>query len=141
MPEISLGRIWDESDDATVRVLVDRLWPRGVAKAAAPWQRWYPEVAPSTALRRWLHANRSDYPVFCQRYRDELTGPDQRRVLAVLREIVERRPLLLLTAAAQWRESHLPVIGEAIRGITASGAGPGSPSAVGGADREPRRAR
>ncbi len=127
MPDISLGRIWDGSDDETVRVLVDRLWPRGVAKAAAPWQRWVPEVAPSTALRRWLHANRSDYPVFCQRYRDELTGPEQRRGLAQLREIAEHRPLLLLTAAAQWQESHLPVIREAIRGIARSGAGLGSP--------------
>lgn len=124
MPDILLGRINDASDVDVARVLVDRLWPRGVAKERASWQRWCPEVAPSSELRRWLHAHREDYETFCRRYALELTGARQRELLGDLVEIAASQPLMLLTAARQWQESHLPVLRQALLALLASDLGP-----------------
>ncbi len=114
VPDIRLGRIGDRSESGCTRVLVDRLWPRGVRREAALWDYWYPKVAPSTELRRWLHAHRTQYPAFCQRYLAELDDAEPGAGLIELAAFASRRPLLLLTAARQWQESHLPVIRQAI---------------------------
>lgn len=66
-------RIYDEpSPDDGFRVLVDRLWPRGVTKERAALDLWVKEVAPSNDLRTWFHAHTDDFEGFEQRYRAEL---------------------------------------------------------------------
>src|SRR5665213_3526528 len=72
------------SSEDGVRVLVDRLWPRGVRKADAAIDRWAKEVAPSTELRRWFGHEPSRWDEFRRRYRAELSGN-----VALLKEIRE----------------------------------------------------
>jgi uncharacterized protein YeaO (DUF488 family) len=67
------------------RVLVDRLWPRGVTKSAAAVDLWAKDVAPSTALRTWFGHDPARFEAFAARYRLELRAPAARAILATLR--------------------------------------------------------
>ena len=68
-----------------MRVLVDRLWPRGVSKARAALAYWNKDVAPSTELRRWFGHNSARWTEFCKKYRAELrTNPAAVDALSVL---------------------------------------------------------
>ena len=75
MTTFRVKRVYDDptADDGK-RVLVDRLWPRGVTKERAALDRWAKEVAPSTELRTWFHSHPDQFPEFAERYRGELTG-------------------------------------------------------------------
>jgi uncharacterized protein YeaO (DUF488 family) len=82
------------------RVLVERLWPRGLRKEAAGVDLWLKEVAPSHALRRWFHeAPEARWPGFRDRYREELRGGAAAAALAELRGLARRGPVTLLFAA------------------------------------------
>jgi uncharacterized protein YeaO (DUF488 family) len=84
------------ANDGT-RILVDRLWPRGVRKSAAAIDLWVKDIAPSTALRNWFGHDPTRWPEFRRRYTAELRGhPDQ---LAELRARARRRPVTLVFAA------------------------------------------
>ena len=76
---IILHRVYDHdsSEPGSVRFLVDRIWPRGIAKAAANWDVWLKEVAPSNDLRKWFAHDREKWGEFQQRYFAELdaAGP------------------------------------------------------------------
>lgn len=80
------------------RVLVDRLWPRGVSKEAAELDAWMKEVAPSTGLRTWWQHDPRRFDDFADRYRHELDGSP---ALASLRELWRSRPRLTLLYAAR----------------------------------------
>jgi uncharacterized protein YeaO (DUF488 family) len=73
MPRIRIKRIYD-SPTKTVgfRILVDRLWPRGLSKDTAPIDLWMKEIAPSTELRKWFAHNPERWPEFKRRYFEEL---------------------------------------------------------------------
>ena len=72
---IKVKRIYDEySSSDGYRVLVDRLWPRGVAKAGSHIDLWLKDVAPSTALRQWFDHDASKWTEFVSRYQRELNG-------------------------------------------------------------------
>ena len=98
-PIVGVRRVYDEPhpDDGT-RVLVDRLWPRGMSKTHARLDEWYPAVAPSTKLRTWYHHEPERFDEFTRRYLDELTQPERADALAHLRDLAENGPLTLLTA-------------------------------------------
>ncbi len=98
-PTVRVRRVYDEPhpDDGT-RVLVDRLWPRGMPKTRARLDQWYPAVAPSTQLRTWYHHEPERFDEFTRRYLDELTQPERADALAHLRDLAENGPLTLLTA-------------------------------------------
>lgn len=66
------------------RVLVDRLWPRGLSKARAHVDLWAKEIAPSTELRQWYGHDPDKWPEFQNRYRAELASPEAKAVLADL---------------------------------------------------------
>lgn len=72
---IVVHRIYDPDDEPGYRVLVDRLWPRGLAKGDAALDEWLKDVAPSTDLRRWYGHEPSRFAEFRKRYRDELEQP------------------------------------------------------------------
>ena len=76
---IILHRVYDHdsSEPGSVRILVDRIWPRGIAKATANWDVWLKEVAPSNELRKWFAHDREKWEEFKQRYFAELdaAGP------------------------------------------------------------------
>ena len=70
---MKIKRVYEkpEKDDGT-RILVDRLWPRGMTKEKAAVDLWLKEIAPSTALRKWFNHDPAKWPEFIQRYRKEL---------------------------------------------------------------------
>ena len=94
-----MARVYDPpAPDDGARVLVDRLWPRGLKKDAAALDAWCKEIAPSTELRRWYGHDPARFQEFAARYRAELEQPDQSAALAALRELSQERGLTLLTA-------------------------------------------
>ncbi|MEV0203174.1 DUF488 family protein [Nonomuraea sp. NPDC050691] len=104
-------RVYEEpaGDDGT-RVLVDRVWPRGLSKAAARLDEWCKEVAPSTELRRWYGHDPERFAEFTDRYLVELEEPDRAEALAHLRRLAGDGPLTLLTATTRADISHAAVL-------------------------------
>ena len=84
MGRIEIARVYDHvGEDPSGRFLVDRLWPRGLAKAGAPFEYWAKDVSPSSALRKWYGHAESRFEEFADRYRGELAqrrpaGPPSR---------------------------------------------------------------
>lgn len=95
---IFIKRIYDpkESGDGR-RVLVDRLWPRGISKEKASWDEWLKNVGPSTALRRWFGHDPSKWDVFRQRYFEELARNTD--AVSHLLQLVREGNLTLLYSA------------------------------------------
>jgi len=97
-PMIRTKRIYEEpSGDDGARVLVDRLWPRGVSKEEARIDRWEKDLAPTTELRRWFGHDPAKWEEFLQRYRAELEGREE--PLARLRREASEGTVTLLYGA------------------------------------------
>jgi len=79
------------------RILVDRLWPRGVKKEDAAIDQWAKDLAPSTALRQWFGHDPERWPEFCRRYAAELR--QQPEALAQLRALAQQQPVTLVFSA------------------------------------------
>ncbi|MGY4973151.1 DUF488 domain-containing protein [Streptomyces nigrescens] len=103
----------EPSDGA--RVLVDRLWPRGLSKADAQLTEWCKEVAPSSELRRWFHHEEPRFAEFAERYREELAQEAVQPALERLRERAAEGPLTLLTATKDVSVSHVNVLIEVLQ--------------------------
>jgi uncharacterized protein YeaO (DUF488 family) len=113
--EVRVGRVYDERTKADGRrVLVDRLWPRGLTKAAADLDDWCKSVAPSTGLRRWYAHDPERFDEFGHRYRAELEEPDRADALAQLREQAEHHTVTLLTATKRPELSEAAVLAETL---------------------------
>ena len=80
------------------RILVDRLWPRGLSKQDAAIDAWYRDIAPSTELRQWFGHDPGRFDEFDRRYRRELGEPDRAELVAELRALAQQGPVTLLTA-------------------------------------------
>ena len=113
---VQVRRIYDEPTpgDGT-RVLVDRIWPRGMTKARAQLDEWCKEVAPSTDLRKWYHHDPARFDEFTRRYRDELASTDRADILRHLRELAKQGPLTLLTATTNVELSEAAVLADLLR--------------------------
>jgi uncharacterized protein YeaO (DUF488 family) len=97
-PDIRLKRAYEPPrQEDGIRVLVDRLWPRGLRKADAAIDRWPKEIAPSTELRRWFGHDPSRWEEFRRRYRAELSSHSE--LLAELRGFAHKGPLTLVYSA------------------------------------------
>ena len=97
--KVRVRRAYDEPEpDDGARVLVDRLWPRGLSKAKAALDEWCKNVAPSGELRTWYNHDPDRFEEFSRRYRQELNDPERAEALAHLRELAREGPLTLLTA-------------------------------------------
>lgn len=109
---ITVRRVYDTGPPAPVghRVLVDRLWPRGVAKADAPFDEWLRDAAPSTELRRWYRHDRSRFDEFARRYRDELAHPPALDAVEHLAALAADGPLALVTATRDVAHSGAEVL-------------------------------
>ncbi|MFI8520826.1 DUF488 domain-containing protein [Streptomyces sp. NPDC085481] len=114
-PRIRVRRIYEppEPDDG-LRVLVDRLWPRGISKADAHIDEWPKALTPSTELRRWYHGQDGQYEEFRRRYERELAEPAAAEALSDLRTRVTQGPVTLLTAAKDPSVSHTVVLVEVL---------------------------
>jgi uncharacterized protein YeaO (DUF488 family) len=93
-------RVYEAASDADgLRVLVDRLWPRGLTKEKARIDLWLKDIAPSDALRRRLHADPAQWDAFLADYHRELEAEPARSAVAELRERAARGPVTLLFSA------------------------------------------
>ena len=114
--DLRMRRVYDDlSPDDGTRVLVDRIWPRGLAKATARIDEWAKVVAPSTELRRWYGHDPSRFEEFRRRYQAELAEPERQGAVRHLRELARSGPLTLLTATKDIEHSQAAVLVEHLR--------------------------
>ena len=116
-PDVRVRRVYDEPSAADgPRVLVDRVWPRGLRKEALQLDDWAKDVAPSTELRTWYGHDPAKFDEFRRRYLGELTGSAPRAALGRLRALARSgRPLTLLTATRDVEHSQAAVLAEQLR--------------------------
>lgn len=110
---ITVKRLYEapaESDGT--RILVDRLWPRGVRRTDWPEGSWRPELAPSAELRKWYRHDPARFDEFARRYREELSENDHVRDLLALPGRVT-----LVTAARNAGQSHAAVLADHLRNL------------------------
>lgn len=113
MEKINIKRIYDElSDDNGYRILVDRLWPRGISKKEANLDEWNKEIAPTTELRKWFNHEKEKFEEFALRYREELKEKED--TLNELRKIGNYKTLYLLYAAKDKDINHAVVLKEVL---------------------------
>jgi uncharacterized protein YeaO (DUF488 family) len=105
MASLELKRVYEapETSDGT-RILVDRLWPRGISKDKAGIDLWLKDIAPSDALRKRFHGKPEDWEAFCKAYATELEGEAGQAAVKELRERLRKGAVTLLYAARD--ESH-----------------------------------
>ena len=112
---VRVGRVYDEpSPDNELRVLVDRLWPRGMRKDDARIDLWAKDVAPSTELRRWYGHDPAKSAEFAQRYLAELGSEPAKSALGDLVARARAADVLLLTATKDLELSQARVLRDAI---------------------------
>lgn len=107
---IVIERAYEPVDRSRTRVLVDRLWPRGVSKADAAIDEWLRDVAPSTELRRWYAHDVERFAEFSRRYRAELDEPPGAAAVVHLAELAAAHPVALVTATRDVEHSGAQVL-------------------------------
>ena len=137
-PDVRVRRVYDgpEPDDGT-RVLVDRIWPRGLTKDKARFDLWLKQIAPSTELRKWYSHDPERFEEFGRRYREELKDAERAQALKYLRELARSGTLTLLTATGHAEISQAAVLADLIRGRAVRRL----PAGTGGADRRALQAQ
>jgi uncharacterized protein YeaO (DUF488 family) len=107
MTSLTIKRVYEpaSASDGT-RILVDRLWPRGVAKEKAKIDLWLKEIAPSNELRKRFHGKPDAWDAFCAAYAAELEGADAEAAAQALLEILQRGSITLLYAARDERRNN-----------------------------------
>jgi uncharacterized protein YeaO (DUF488 family) len=112
--EIRLKRAYEPAEPTDgYRVLVDRLWPRGLSRERAGIDEWERELAPSTKLRQWFGHEPSRFPEFRRRYLEELRA--RRPLLAELRRRAREDTLTLVYAAKNTDQNDAVVLAEVLR--------------------------
>ena len=115
-PDIRVRRVYEAPTPADgARVLVDRVWPRGLRKDAAHLHEWAKDVAPSTELRTWYRHDPEKFDEFQRRYAAELEEPGAREALIRLRALAVDGPVTLLTATKDVDLSQAAVLAGLLR--------------------------
>lgn len=98
--QVQVRRIYDDpvNSDGT-RILVDRIWPRGISKDKAELDDWLKELAPSSDLRKWYSHDPDKFEEFSRRYQEELKDDDHAEALKSLKDYAKKGKLTLLTAS------------------------------------------
>ncbi len=113
--KIQVKRIYEKkSDDDGVRVLVDRVWPRGISKNDAAIASWHKEIAPSTELRKWFGHDPERWEEFRKRYRRELDNNEEQ--VACLKKALGNKRATLLYGARDETHNHAVVLAEYLKG-------------------------
>ena len=110
-----MRRIYGDVEVGGARVLVDRLWPRGVSKDDADLTTWPKQVAPSDDLRDWYGHEPDRFDEFARRYRQELDDGDHADALDEITTLAKQGGVVLLTATRDVDHSHAVVLAEVIR--------------------------
>lgn len=116
-PKIVIKRIYDDAEDADGhRVLVDRLWPRGLSKEKARLDDWFKDVAPSPELRTWWDHDPDRFDDFTHRYEHELSDEAHAEAIEQLIELVhDSARITLLYAAKDESVNHATVLQDYLR--------------------------
>lgn len=115
MAHVTVRRVYEQpSSNDGARVLVDRLWPRGLTKERAALDEWCKAVAPSTELRTWYAHDPERWSEFVHRYHAELESAASADALDRLRDMARSRGLTLLTATKHVEQSHAAVLADLI---------------------------
>lgn len=110
--QITISRAYDVSpEDKGFRVLVDRLWPRGVSKESLALDEWFKNIAPSAELRKWFNHRDDRWEEFRKRYIKELTENTDDEVTQLL-EIAKKHPLLLIYSARDEEHNNAVILKE-----------------------------
>jgi len=106
---ITIKRIYDDKDsDDGIRILVDRLWPRGISKEDANLDDWWKEVAPSDELRKWFDHDPEKWPEFKKKYKKELN--DQKSELSEKVDALDLRKTIILLYGTKDEEHNQAVV-------------------------------
>lgn len=119
---VQVHRIYDDAEPRDgQRVLVDRIWPRGISKERADLDDWCRQVAPSTELRRWYGHDPEKFEEFSKRYRKELDSGARAQAYQRLRDLADTGRLTLLTASKRDDISEATVLADRLnRSLRAS---------------------
>ena len=107
---VEVSRVYEHPLATRERVLVDRLWPRGIAKKDAPIDLWLKDVAPTTELRKWYGHQPERFDEFAKRYREELSKGDAAAALTRLRADAQNKGVTLVTATRDVERSGAAVL-------------------------------
>ena len=109
--KVELKRVYETPEPSDgLRVLVERLWPRGLSKERAQVDLWLKDIAPSPELRTWYGHDPARYAEFRRRYDAELDAEPAKQALARLREVARHQKVTLVVAAHDLEHSTAPVI-------------------------------
>lgn len=116
-PKIVIKRIYDDADDSDgKRVLVDRIWPRGVSKEQAQLDDWVKDIAPSSDLRTWWDHDPDRLKEFAERYEHELSDDDHAQAVDELIELIhDNERVTLLYAAKDEDVNHAKILQDYLR--------------------------
>jgi len=118
LKEITTKRIYEKPDqDDGYRMLVDRLWPRGISKEEAKLDEWMKEISPSTELRKWFHQQEGGFKEFSARYYKELDNKPAE--VKFLLDTVSSQKVTLLYGAKDETHNHAKVLIQYLRDINA----------------------
>jgi uncharacterized protein YeaO (DUF488 family) len=113
--DLQVKRVYDDPAPGDgFRVLVDRLWPRGVSKQRAALDLWAKEIAPTTELRNWFHAHPGDFDEFSRRYRAELK--DNPEVDRLRGELSAHPVVTFLYAVHDTEHNHAQILAQVLAG-------------------------
>ncbi|MEB6475338.1 DUF488 domain-containing protein [Klebsiella oxytoca] len=113
---IQCKRVYDPQETSDgYRILVDRLWPRGIKKEALNYDEWCKTLTPSAELRKAFHSETIDFAHFSQLYRQELEA--QREEGKRLAALASQQPLTLLYAAKNTRQNHAQVLADWLKSL------------------------
>ncbi|WP_299396641.1 DUF488 domain-containing protein [uncultured Gelidibacter sp.] len=116
MKSIRIKRIYDKPAEADgYRVLVDRIWPRGIPKEAAQLDDWLKEIAPSTQLRKWYDHDPEKFETFSNKYKIELA--DKSEILTTLKNNAKTKTLTLLYGAKDTEHNQAIVLKEVLENL------------------------
>jgi uncharacterized protein YeaO (DUF488 family) len=116
-PSVELRRVYEDiPGGGPTRVLIDRLWPRGIAKATAPFDQWLKEVAPTTGLRQWYGHDPAKFKTFAARYRHELRTSPASDGVARLATLAAEGGVVLVTATRDVEHSAAEVLFDLLLG-------------------------
>ena len=114
---VRVRRVYEAASSADgTRVLVDRLWPRGLSRKKAALDEWCKAIAPSTSLRQWYGHVPERFEEFSVRYRAEMKEPARAEAFQHLRELAQKGPITLLTATRTPEISEARVLAGLLRG-------------------------
>lgn len=113
MGNVRMERIYNEETSPGIRILVDRVWPRGVSKEKAQLDHWLKEIGPTTSLRQWFNHDPQKYETFKEKYEQELQENEaQHETLNQLKRIVKnaKQDVILLYATKDTTYNHVNIL-------------------------------